>query len=263
MVTSIKVFDFGFDEGGSDKKLLVSVQLGSCSSVKRLDRHWKIALREAGNVEFFHSKDYANYSGGVFKGLSPAARKKLLRRLCRLIHKHLEMGITTCVDTAFYDSNTPQDFRSRYCSAYTFSMYMAVLVAHVYLNNHLKRAQEFANILVAHGHRNLTQALERLGELTLENKLLKVKTCGWGYMRDLPLLQAADMLAYGEWQRVRGGDLEIFNAVRTPKKGTYLTEFIDCDAKLIQRQSQGIEAELAAQKAYWKERRSDNRPVTS
>jgi hypothetical protein len=55
--------DLGYDESGAGDILLVSVQVGITEQAKKLKRHWKSRL---GNLEFFHSKDFGNYSHGVF-----------------------------------------------------------------------------------------------------------------------------------------------------------------------------------------------------
>jgi hypothetical protein len=87
VTVSLNMLDIGYDEGGSSGTLLISAQLGSCGSILSFNRNWRKALKDAGNIPFFHAKDYANFRSGVFKGLSKTKRRTLLLRLAGLIHK--------------------------------------------------------------------------------------------------------------------------------------------------------------------------------
>jgi hypothetical protein len=81
--------DLGYDEGGSGDDLLVSVQVGITQQARKLKRRWKARLPEG--LLYFHSKDFGNFSGGVFTkaGLDEAARTVLLKDLASVIHSHM------------------------------------------------------------------------------------------------------------------------------------------------------------------------------
>jgi hypothetical protein len=86
----------------------------------------------------------------------------------------------------------------------------------------------------------------------LGNKVVRLATFGYGFMEDHPILQAADMLAYGEWQKRTNGNLEIYRALhrRTAKRGsTYVTDTFECTEKIIDLAKQGVAAVLAERKA--------------
>jgi hypothetical protein len=244
------MFDFGYDEGGGDGTLMVSVQLGSCSSLRRLDRHWGAALKRYG-VSFFHSKDYKNHDSGVFKGLRYAQRRKMLLELAALIHKYMSAGVTARINERYYESHTTQQFRTEWGSAYSFALHMATLGGYVYMQR-VGREKEAINILVAHGHRNLGQVLDQFPKL-VGNPTVKLNTFGSGFMKDHPILQASDMLAYGEWQKQNNGDLEIYNALRRhieKRAVPYMTETFECDENLIQVATRGAAALLEERKAF-------------
>jgi hypothetical protein len=135
------MFDFGYDEGGGNGTLLVSVQLGSCSSLKRLNRFWRAALEQY-KVSSFHSKDYRRRNGGVFKGLSRARRRKLLAALARLIHKYMSAGMTTSINRRYYDSHTTPQSRNDWGSAYAFARHMATLSGYTYMKRLSARRRE-------------------------------------------------------------------------------------------------------------------------
>lgn len=64
------MIDLGYDEGGACDILLVSLQFGQTSELQILREKWEARL---GTIKYFHSKDYDNFSHGVFVGLSPDA----------------------------------------------------------------------------------------------------------------------------------------------------------------------------------------------
>jgi hypothetical protein len=244
------MLDFGYDEGGGDGTLLVSVQLGSSNSLKSLDRHWRAALGQYG-VSFFHSKDYKNRSSGVFKGLSRARRRRLLAEMAALIQKYLSAGVTARINERYYEAHTAQQFRSEWGSAYSYALHMATLAGYVYMKR-VGREKEAINILVAHGHRNLGQVLEQLPKL-VGNPTIKLHNSGYGFMRDSPILQAADMLAYGEWQKHKNGDLEIYDALHrqgAERNQPYVTETFECSEELIQVATRGVAALMEERKAF-------------
>jgi len=112
---------------------------------------------------------------------------------------------------------------------------MCLLCTHALLNE--LRLPSEVNILIEGGHKNSNQAAQILGELQrvpVEILPLPVKilTAGLGCKDDHPILQAADMLAYSEWQSMSDGDPAIWNALHKPGM-RYRSIPILCDERHI------------------------------
>src|SRR5665213_2674472 len=232
VIVPIQMLEFFYDEGGSGSKLIVSVQVYSRRDAEKLCRAWTDELRKFG-VKYFHSKDFGNVHKGVFKGLSELQRKLLLSRLAALIHKHAHSGVSAIVDTDFYDREIPPDCKSQWTSAYAFAVTMALGFAYVNLERE-KRGAEGINILLATGHRNLTQATQRLEEFKIAKDVIPVKTWSCGEMADHPTLQTADIIAYASWQSITDRKGDIFHAIH-PKGGSRYQHLVfECNEDLIQ-----------------------------
>jgi hypothetical protein len=241
----LMAIDLGFDEGGSGDKLMVSVQVGITEPAKRLKKQWKSRLLLANDLEFFHSKDFGNYTGGVFTKaeLERPARVELLRDLCGLMHCHLIAGISARTNISEYDANTTPAFRSKYGTAYAFLIDMCLIGAYSLVKD--RDLKPHFNILIEKGHRNseqVAQILERLQAMPAEIAAslspgdvipdIKILTAGLGDKKDNPILQAADMVAYSDWQGFRGGDPTIWNAIHRPGI-RYRTHRVWCGKKAI------------------------------
>lgn len=247
-IGAIHVLEFFYDEGGSGKQLIVSAQVCSRNSVRKLNREWSKELTDFG-VEFFHSKDYGKRTKGVFKHLSKSQRKRLLLRLTDLIHKHADFGVSARIDTEVFKNTVPPDCRSRWTSAYTFAIFAALGIAHFRLKS-MNRHAEAINTLVACGHKNLQQALDRLSEFGSEESVIPMKTVSKGNMLEFPLLQAADILAYASGAKLTGKSRDIFHALTRQHRGNYRVYAIDCKADLITLLAQGWNKQAAA-KIEW------------
>jgi hypothetical protein len=228
--------DLGYDEGGSGDTLLVSLQLGIHEQVKKLKRRWKSSLGD--DLPFFHSKDYGNYRSGVFTKaeLSRQDRQELLTELVALIHRYLVVGVTTRVSKRLYEKATTPAFRSRYGTAYGFLIDMCLLTSYNVMTDLSIRPE--VNILIEDGHPNCAQAVSLLEEVKKvpQDQLginLKILTVGLGPKADHPILQAADMVAYAQWQRITKGDHTIWDALRA-KTSKYLWAEVDCDERVIE-----------------------------
>lgn len=247
--------DLGYDESGSGDILLVSVQIAIGEQAKKLKRQWRNVLREAG-VEYFHSKEFNNFDHGVFAGLDRDERDELLKKLSTLIHRHLSAGVTGKVTKSLYDTRTTQEFRSRWGTAYTFAVNILLIGAYSAAKSlGLALNPEF-NILVEGGHRHTDQAIETLHDakkkgLSIPAKIISVRI---GSKEDHPLLQAADMLAYSVWQRSRGEDSRIFNALNA-RPSLYTMQYVNLDTDLIDIVKEGV-AKWTAHKKAFGERRS-------
>lgn len=219
--------DLGCDESGSGDRLLVSAQVGIYEQAKKLKKEWRKCL---GSIEYFHGVDFDNHSHGVFSraGLKRPERQKLVKDLAGIVHDRLLCGITFRLKISDYERLTTQAFRSRFGTAYAFAVDMCLLGAYAMVTD--MGLKPHFNILVEKGHRNANQVaqildgLQRIpgeimaafpGEVIPDIKIL---TSGLGDKKDHPILQSADMLAYGDWQQYveGGGDPTIFNALHVP-----------------------------------------------
>jgi hypothetical protein len=249
----LMAIDLGYDEGGSGDTLLVSMQFGIVEQAKKLKRKWRGRLRDAG-VEYFHAKDFENFSSGVFAGLDRPQRDQLLRDLSKLIHQHLYIGVTGKITKSVYDQKTSQDFRSRWGTAYTFAVQMLVHVAFHYARRFQLRP-EF-NILIEDGHRNSAQAQEVLLKTKKEgirSSDAKLLTIGLGSKPDHPLLQTADMLAYSVWQIISDRSSAISDSLRSSTR--YVPEYIDLDGELVDIATDGVERWMEKRK-MWGQRKA-------
>jgi hypothetical protein len=206
--------DLGFDESGSDKIILVSMQVATVQKAKKVHTAWKAELQEA-HLDFFHSIDFAKIEGGIFRHLNKKQREALLAKLSQLIRGRYEIGLSVWIDIERYNDRTNQGFRSRWGTAYTHAIHMLVLLAYLYSKH---RGLGFdVNILIEGGHRNSDQAFQILRDLQKINgtakALLNILTVAPGSKNDHPILQAADMLAYSEWQKLSDGKMEIYDAL--------------------------------------------------
>jgi hypothetical protein len=242
--------DLGFDESGSGDILLVSMQLAVREQAKKLHRQWEKALNETG-IKYFHSKEFGNFSHGVFTGISRDERQRLLTELTCLVSRHLSIGITGKVTKSIYDQKTTKEFRSRWGTAYTFAIQMLVVSAYLYAD-HFSLRPDF-NVFLEYGHRHAAQAIQGLHDtkkagcaFAIPSRLLNI---GLGSKQDYPILQAADMLGYSEWQKQIGGDLTIYNAIH-PSGSVYNPEYVDFDLELIDIIKNSADGWLSARKEF-------------
>ncbi len=239
--------DLGYDEGGNGDRLLVSVQIGMTGDANKLKKKWKETLPLG--LPYFHSKDFGNRVGGKFikADLGMAARKRLLKDLASIIHRHLIAAVTVSVSICEYASLTTHDFRSRVGTAYAFAIDVCLLSAYaLVIEDNLK--PEF-NVIIEKGHRNsnqVAQILDRLQKIPAEIQAdagedvipdLRLLSIGLGEKGDHPILQAADMMAYSEWQGIRqNGNPTIWHAIkRAAPPSKYSIYRIDCNAEVIQQ----------------------------
>ena len=242
--------DLGFDESGSSDTLLVSVQLTVVHQNRKLRRQWKNRLLEDG-VEYFHSCEFDNMSSGVFADLSRPKRLSLLNDLSKLAHRHLLVGITGKLSKSFYKEKTDQKFRSRWGSEYTFAIQKLVVCAYIYANR-FGLKPEF-NIFIEDGHAHGDAAIKSLHETkkaglarAVPSKLLNI---GLGSKADCPILQAADMLAYSDWQYMNSTEAEIFEAIH-PENTCYTTAYVDFDKELVEIIKDSADKWLVARKEF-------------
>ncbi len=239
----LMAIDMGIDEGGDgNDKLLVSVQVGVTDQAKKLKKAW--SRRLPADLPYFHSKDFGNYTGGVFTkaGLQRTERQKLLVDLCQIIHRRLLGGVTIHISISEYNRLTTQAFRSRHGTAYGFAVDLCMLGAYKIATEHQMKAD--LNVLIEDGHRNANQVAQILMRLQkmpdiirqyLKDEVitdLRVLSAGLGNKKDHPILQSADMLVYSEFQRVVQGDASISRALLKSDL-PYVAFEAHCDGELI------------------------------
>jgi hypothetical protein len=254
--------DIGIDDGGSGDRLLMGLQFGEVSKARKLARDWKRELRRR-EIPFFHSKDFHNYSGGVFDGLSRRDRHELLTYLSSLIHKRFRFGFTVETSVSRYNALLTNDERSVHGTAYSYAIWVLLMLAQScmeYLHMGLD-----ANILVEDGHRNSQQIYQQLLAFKLRRAealekgglTLNLLTVGLGSKADNPILQAADMLSYSEWQKIIGGNLDIYNALHI-RKSKYDTRLIDLSQEFVPIGVKHVKAHEAKRKQH-----GQRRPIQS
>ena len=228
------IVDLGYDESGEGDVLLVSMQVGLNKKNKRMKKLWRKELKKVG-IPYFHSRDFDNYTGGVFRDLDRQRRERVLDSLAQLTRLRLETGLTTKISKKLFTGLTDQQFRSKYATEYSFAIQMLVLFAYFYLERFGLGFD--VNILIEEGHRNSAQALQILQELKTIPKAdglerLNILSVALGSKKDHPILQASDMLAYSEWQKTTSGDMAIYDALHIDWS-RYKPEVFECDRCLV------------------------------
>jgi len=239
---------------------LLAVQVGVVQKARKMKSAWKSILRDA-KVRFFHSVDYDNYSEGVFAHLNREQRSELLIGLSGHLRKRMLFGITGKITISNWNSKTNNEFRSRWAAAYSFAMQILILETRILLEK--CQVGYDVNILLEDGHKNAAQAIQILRGIKQKNKrdpedaVLNIMTEDLGAKGDHPILQTADMLAYSNWQRLRQGNREIFDALHV-KGSRYFTVYLDLDEHLVdpalEIAHRSDEAKVILKKAEWHQR---------
>ncbi len=227
--------DLGYDEGGCGDTLLVSVQAGIVQKAKKLKTSWKADLNKA-KIPFFHSVDYSNFDGGQFRGMSRQSRQELLSSLTGHIRKRLLFGMTAKVTLSYYNAEATPHIRSVWGTAYSFAIQMLMLITHEIMEK--QNLGIDINVLIEDGHANSEQMLQILGRIKKAYKTrpseipFNILNHGLGSKKDHPILQAADMLAYSDWQRLQQKNREIYDALHV-KGSRYRAGYVDLDKQLV------------------------------
>ncbi len=252
--------DIGIDEGGDGDDLWIACQLGIVEQAKKLKRQWRDRLREDG-LSFFHSVEYQSESTGVFAecGMKTKARRGMLRDLSSIIRNRMCGGISLRVSERFYNSHTTERYRAQHGTAFTYLVQMMTCAAYMKMNelglgNHI-------NVLLAQGHRHCNQAKRQLELMQADNakpeSMLYFDTVGVGFMRDHPILQAADMLVYSEWHNICAQPEEIWGALHVDP---YQAWYIDCNLpEMIELLDKGAEAWRKAKFKFKQAERNEKR----
>jgi hypothetical protein len=227
------VIDCGLDESESSKGILVvSAVVGQTSHMRKLATNWKKDL-EISNVDFFHAKEHWNRKSKPYHGLSNRKRKQLLLSLIGHIRKFAYRGISVSIDPKEYRTLTTNRFRSNWGAPYSFAVQMLMLLIYFDLEAR-KREHEVVNFLLEDGHANVVQAEEIIrGAGHTKAPFLNVGSCGRGGKLNNPILQSADLLAYGNCQYVSTGDSQIYRQLVGRTSDQFFR--FACDKSLIEQ----------------------------
>jgi hypothetical protein len=252
------VIDCAIDESGAkDSKhgniLIVSACVGSTSQMRKLSKGWQSAL---GELPYFHAKDLWKKQSKLFRGMSMNKRDRLLTDLVEMVHKRTEWGFSASINVEFYNDRTSQRFRSQWGSAYTFAMRMVVISLILVLERE-KRAREPINFLIEHGHVNSGQAVEMLADFEgFDDKPLIINSRGTAPRDGNPSLQAADMLAFATWEKLRDNRSRIMDKlIAKPKKPLHF--FWDCNTDLVDIMKDTVESYFSRKKSAWETARKE------
>jgi hypothetical protein len=147
----------------------------------------------------------------------------------------MAIGITVKLTKSHFDQKADAAFKSRWGTAYTFSIQLLVACGYLYADR--VGLEPRFNILIENGHNHSSDALRRLEDTKkagIESAIpARILTVGLGAKAEHPILQAADMLAYSEWEKMNGKDSLIFEALH-PENGIYFPpEIVDADKELV------------------------------
>jgi hypothetical protein len=152
-------------------------------------------------------------------------------------------------------------FRSRWGTAYSFAINMLMLCA--YLEFTIDRDESKypwppvdGNVLIEDGHRHSSQALEIVQDsknIPKAHRFVNVLSAGLGSKQDHPILQAADMLAYAEWQEISERHSALHPVLYSPTS-RYRVARLECTAEVIEEIKKGPEAWMKHKYDYWHNR---------
>jgi hypothetical protein len=212
------VINIGIDESKSGSLLVLSAIVGKTRPMEKLNNEWSAELSRSG-IDYFHAKDHWNLKAKAYHGISMRERQTLLDRLILHLQHRFMFGTSTIIDESEHRQSTSERFRSQYGSPYGWAFQMLMMSILVKLTTDGKSTQP-VNILIEEGHPNCGQAMgfiEHKKKLN-SNKGLRVKTYGKGGKKDNPILQAADMLAFGVNEYHSKGE-SVFASRLASKKG--------------------------------------------
>jgi hypothetical protein len=218
------VIDIGIDESLSppSPKLVVSAIVGNTARMRKLDTEWKRDLADS-RVDYFHAKDHWNTFAKPYHGISTERRRNLLGQLVGHIHHRFLFAVSAIVDQAEYRSHASERFRSQYGSPYGFAFQMLMTCIFVELTKQ-RRENQPVNILIEDGHKNSEQAIGFIAEKKKREGGLTIASHGVGGKRDNPILQAADMLAFGVCEFHAKGYSDFAARLAPPKFRTRIFE---------------------------------------
>ena len=221
------MIDIGIDESQSGSLLVVSAIVGRTRLMRKLSVEWKRELAESG-VDFIHSKDHWNMKYKPYHGISRGEREKLLSSVICHLHSRFLFGVSTIVDEMKYKDCSSDRFRSQFGSPYGWGFQMLMVMIYLHLIE-LRIHEQPVNILIEDGHATCQQAMQfirRKKDLEVKDgpRCLRVNSYGLGGKQGNPILQAADILAYGVCEYHATGFSDFAARLAADKRGTRLYE---------------------------------------
>lgn len=236
------MIDWGMDESGDPKrkKLVVAAVIGQTSQMEKLRSRWLHSLAKFG-VDYFHAKDHWNKSATCYHRISIKKREKLLAELVGHMAKYCTATIGLEVDLDDFEKSVTPRFKNSFGSAYGFGVNLLLTMTRLHLGN-LGDTHQSINILIEDGHRNSKQAIELISKFKdRPGTILKVASHGLGEKKGHPILQAADLTAYGWWQYVTGGETSIFSELKTGAP-RLMAMWLPWDRRSIEAVKEGVDA---------------------
>jgi hypothetical protein len=209
------MIDWGMDESGdpNQKMLVVSAVIGQSSRMRKLERRWLIDLERYG-VDYFHARKHWNLSAGCYHHISVRKRKELLAGLSASIGKYCVASLGAEISISEFEASVSPRFKNTFGSAYAYGVNLLLVMTRLLLGR-TSDTHQAINILIEDGHRNANQAIEQISIWGQKpGAVLKISSCGLGDKKSHPILQAADLIAYGWWQFKSGTDPRMFSALR-------------------------------------------------
>jgi hypothetical protein len=236
------VIDCGVDESERDGTLIVSAILAKTAMMQKLSQRWSADLRRM-KVECFHATDHWNLNAKPYNGLSTGKRRELLDCLCGHVGNYVEFGVSVEVNQAEYKGITSDRFRSQFGSAYTMAIQILMIEIHRDLWQR-KQTAEPVNILLERGP-HIYQAMTLLKENNQGNPeaFVKINSVGEGVKCGNPILQAADLLAYGWGEYLKNKHSIMLSkiAAHRPKRFPIITWRKDMIEELVKGINEDIE----------------------
>jgi hypothetical protein len=201
------VIDIGIDEsGGKNNLLVVSALAGQTARMRKMSHAWTASLEGVG-VDYFHAKEHWNRRSKAYHRVSIAKRRWLVQQCVRHIHKYAVAGFSVAIDTKDFDQITDQRFKTEWGSSYSFAIQLLFIMIHFHLRKR-DALHEPVNVLIEDGHKNSRQIIEIIQNgKKKKGGFISIGTYGLGGKMGNPILQAADLLAYGSCQALATGGL--------------------------------------------------------
>jgi hypothetical protein len=195
------------------KILVVSAILGQTSCLKKFAQRWRVDLDRYG-VDYFHARKHWNGSARCYNHISVRKRRDLLAGLAANIGKYCVASLGVEIDINEFNSNASERFKNTFGSAYAYGVHLLLVMIRIFLSLTNDTHQDI-NIVIEDGHKNANQAIEQISRWKRKpGTVLKISSFGLGDKKSYPILQAADLVAYGWWQFKAGTDPRMFSALR-------------------------------------------------
>jgi hypothetical protein len=177
----------------------VACWLAPVSQWKKFEKQWGSALRSVA-LEDFHMKEYEGRRGD-YEGWPNIRRVNFLKRLHRIIKDHVIFGCSYTLDRSAFDALVDENWKSAFGtkSCYGFAVFSCLDELSRWCDRNGYEDEKIHHVF-AHMQKQGSD-LDAIFNALLKEPALKqsVKLTGmWskGLAKDVPQLQAADILAY-------------------------------------------------------------------